>query len=94
MPAYSLAKAALHKYTEILANENHNLTVSVCSPGYTTTNMTKGMKCKATPEESTAPMLHCLFNRFVGNGWYYGPDCVRSPLHAFRKDGSPGFNGY
>ena len=44
MPAYSFAKAALHKYVEISARENPNLKISVVSPGMTATNLTKGMK--------------------------------------------------
>ena len=85
-----MSKAALHKYVEVLAKENPHLQVCCVSPEITATNL-HGMKAKYTAEESAKPILHCTFNRFTANGWYYGPDGVRSPLDVPRKQGDPAF---
>ena len=89
-----MSKAALHKYVEVLARENPHLQICCTSPGMTATPMTAGMKTQFTAEESAKPTLHCMFNRFTRNGWYYGPDGVRSPLHENRNPGDPAFQGY
>ena len=95
MVAYSMSKAALHKYVEVLARENSHLQICCVSPGMTATNMTAGMKLQmTTPDISAQPILHCMFNRFTANGWYYGPDGVRSPLDKNRNPGDPAFQGY
>jgi len=64
-----------------------NLKISVVSPGFTNTNMTKGFGIKQTPEQGTFSIRHCLFKHLEGNGFYYEADAVRSPLHKFRKPG-------
>ena len=90
---YGLSKAVLHKLTELQAKENSNLTISVCSPGYVQTNMTKGGG-NLTPDQGAQSTLHCLFSKLDGNGWYYGSDSLRSPLHTTRDPGTPAFTGY
>ena len=44
----------VHKYTEVSARENPSLKVNSVSPGYTDTNMTRGVNmglgAKQTPE--------------------------------------------
>merc|ERR1712032_494574 len=93
--AYSLTKAILHKYTEISARENPTLKVSVCTPGFSATNkIVKRMGARRTPEEGAESTLHCLFAELEGSGFYYGSDCVRSPLHFMRHPGEPAFTGY
>jgi NAD(P)-dependent dehydrogenase (short-subunit alcohol dehydrogenase family) len=45
------------------------------------------------PEEGTVSIRHCLFQPLEGNGWYYGSDAVRSPLHFMRNPGEPAYDG-
>ena len=47
-----------------------------------------------TPEQGSKSTLHCLFGDLEGNGWYYGSDALRSPLHTTRDPGTPAFTGY
>ena len=94
---YGLSKAVMHKYTELLAAECPNATVSAVSPGYIETNMTQSMSGNKLPvEQGTIPLLHCMFSDEIkaGEGFYYGSDCQRSPLHFMRDPGTPAFKGY
>ena len=57
--------------------------------------MTKDFQGNKKPvEEGTVSIKHCLFADLDGNGWYYGSDAVRSPLHYMRSPGEPAFTGY
>ena len=67
---------------------------SCCSPGFIATGMTAGWGASITPEAGTASIRHLLFQPLAGNGWYYGSDCLRSPLHTGRDPGTPAFTGY
>ena len=91
-----MSKAVLTKYSEIVTKENPKITVSSVSPGAMQTDMTAGMNVNFTrsPEDGTVPVFHCLFNKLDGNGWFYGSDAVRSPLHTMRQPGEPAFTGY
>ena len=97
--AYGLSKAALTAFSMVLAKEYPNLTVSSCSPGFINTKMTTGWGAKLEPKDGTRSLKHCLLNELGGNGWYFGSDAVRSPLHYMRNpgdlayDGSPGEPG-
>jgi NAD(P)-dependent dehydrogenase (short-subunit alcohol dehydrogenase family) len=72
-----------------------NLKINGCTPGYIETNMTKDFQGNKKPvEEGTVSIKHCLFADLDGNGWYYGSDAVRSPLHYMRSPGEPAFTGY
>ena len=57
-----MTKAAISKYTEIVAKENPKLTVSSVTPGFIQTDMTTGMGASRTAEDGTVPVFHCLFN--------------------------------
>jgi NAD(P)-dependent dehydrogenase (short-subunit alcohol dehydrogenase family) len=94
MGAYGMSKAVLHVYTQIQAKENPKLKINAISPGFIDTAMTAGYGAKLTPEEGTVSIRHCLFKDLEGNGWYYGSDAVRSPLHFMRNPGEPAFAGY
>uniref|UniRef100_A0A7S0MTZ0 Protochlorophyllide reductase n=1 Tax=Pyramimonas obovata TaxID=1411642 RepID=A0A7S0MTZ0_9CHLO len=91
---YGLSKALLHKYTEIAAKAHPNLKINAVSPGFIQTAMTKGYGASLPPEKGTVSILHCLFKELKGNGWYYGSDAKRSPLHFMRNPGEPEFEGY
>ena len=55
--------------------------------------MTRAIGAKS-PEQGTVSTLALLFNELEGNGWYYGSDALRSPLHYMRNPGEPAFTGY
>ena len=86
---YGLSKALLACYTMVLARDHPNITSSSCSPGFIQTKMTDGYGASKTPEEGTVSLLRCLFDKLDGNGWYYGSDALRSPLHFMRNPGEP-----
>jgi hypothetical protein len=52
-----------------------------------------GKSADLTPEQGTLSIRHCLFNELQGNGWYYGSDAKRSPLHLRRNPGEPEYDG-
>ena len=92
--SYGLSKASMHTYTAYLAQTYPNLKINAVSPGFIDTAMTKGFGATLTPEQGTFSIRHCLFNDLSGNGWYYGSDAIRSPLHYMRNPGEPAFEGY
>merc|ERR1712070_91241 len=89
--AYGCSKALLTLHGMVIAKENPNITISTVSPGFIDTAIVKGMGAKKPPEEGTVSIRHCLFNDLAGNGWYFGSDAVRSPLHFMRSPGEPPF---
>ena len=93
MGGYGLSKALLASYTAWFAREHPNLSVSCVSPGYINTNMTRGFGASKSPEEGTVSIRNALFGNLKGNGWYYGSDALRSPLHTYRDPGDPEYDG-
>jgi NAD(P)-dependent dehydrogenase (short-subunit alcohol dehydrogenase family) len=93
MGGYGLSKALLTNYSSALAKLNPNLKINCCSPGFIDTAMTKGYGASKTPEEGTVAIKKLLFEDLTGNGWYYGSDGVRSPLHFMRNPGEPAYDG-
>lgn len=91
--AYGVSKACLSVYSMILANAFPALTVSTISPGFIDTAIVKGFGATKPPEEGTVSIRHCLFEELAGNGWYYGSDALRSPLHYMRNPGEPPYTG-
>eukprot|EP00592_Proboscia_alata_P006204 CAMPEP_0194355864 /NCGR_PEP_ID=MMETSP0174-20130528/3718_1 /TAXON_ID=216777 /ORGANISM="Proboscia alata, Strain PI-D3" /LENGTH=282 /DNA_ID=CAMNT_0039125309 /DNA_START=21 /DNA_END=869 /DNA_ORIENTATION=+ len=91
---YGLSKALVACYTGVLAREHPNLLISCCTPGFIDTQMTEGWGASKSPEQGTAPILHCLFDELEdGSGLYYGSDGVRSPYHFMRNPGQPAYDG-
>ena len=90
-----MTKAVIHKYSAICAKETPNLTISSYSPGFVDTNMTSKFESssKITPDQGAKSTLHCLFNKLDGNGWYYGSDALRAPMHVTRNPGDPAYTG-
>lgn len=93
MGGYGLSKALLSCYTMLLAKQHPELLISCLSPGFIETSMTKGMGASKSPEEGTVSIRHCLFEKLDGNGWFYGSDALRSPLHFLRNPGEPPYKG-
>jgi len=93
MKGYGVSKACLTAYTMLLAKQNPKLVISCLSPGFIDTAVTAGFGASKPPEEGTVALRHCLFNELGGNGWYYGSDAVRSPLHFMRNPGEPPYDG-
>jgi carbonyl reductase 1 len=92
--AYAGSKALLACYTMSLARQHPNLSISILSPGYIKTNMTKGYGATKSPSEGTASLRKCLFDDLGGmSGYFWGSDGLRSPLHYLRNPGEPEYNG-
>lgn len=91
---YGISKALVSLYTMLLAARHPELTVSCVSPGWIRTKLV-GPDSGATrrPEEGTFSIRRALFDPLEGNGWYYGSDGVRSPLHFMRNPGEPAYDG-
>ncbi len=90
---YGLSKALVACYTGVLARMYPHITSSCVTPGYINTQMTAGWGASKTPEQGTMPILHCLFEKLDGNGYYYGSDAKRSPYHFMRNPGEPVYDG-
>eukprot|EP00873_Tetraselmis_striata_P022999 jgi/Tetstr1/443263/TSEL_031297.t1 len=90
---YGLSKALVSCYTMLLAQRQPQLTSSCVSPGFINTKLTAGWGASKAPEQGTVSIRHCLFSPLEGNGWYYGSDAVRSPLHFMRNPGQPEYDG-
>ena len=93
MGGYGLSKALLSSYTMLLARQHPELVISCLSPGFIETAITKGFGASKKPEEGTVSIRHCLFEKLDGNGWFYGSDALRSPLHVLRNPGQPPYKG-
>ena len=91
--AYSGSKALLACYTMELANKHPNLMVSIITPGYIKTAMTKGAGATKEPHEGTVSLKKALFEELPSSGWFWGSDGLRSPLHWLRNPGEPEFDG-
>merc|ERR1712001_185302 len=99
---YGLAKAAVNCYSLELARRLPKITVSSCTPGYIATDLTKnflggktakeaGMK---TPAEGARCPVYLMTEKLSWpSGWFFGSDCVRSPLHKYRSPGAPAYAG-
>ena len=92
--AYSGSKALLACYTMELANEHpNNLMISIVTPGYIKTALTKGSGATKEPHEGTVSIKKALFEDLPSSGWFWGSDGLRSPLHWMRNPGEPEFDG-
>ncbi|KAL7546981.1 hypothetical protein ACHAWF_010301 [Thalassiosira exigua] len=91
--AYAGSKALLACYTLSLARDHPNLTVSIITPGWIDTNMTRGMGATKAPSEGTVSLRKCLFEDLGGSGRFWGSDGLRSPLHFLRNPGEPEYDG-
>jgi len=90
---YGISKALLSLYTMLLAKDYPEILSSCVSPGWIRTKLVGNSGATKKPEEGTVSIRHCLFESLDGNGWYYGSDAVRSPLHFMRNPGEPAYDG-
>jgi len=91
---YGLSKAILNVFTMQLATKHPKIMASCVSPGWVQTNMTKAFGSGGrTPEQGTIPIMRCLFDELPGNGFFFGSDGLRSPLHIRRSPGEPEYDG-
>lgn len=90
---YGLSKALLSLYTMLCAREVPDILFSCVSPGWIRTKLVGHDGPSKGPEEGTTSIRHALFAPLEGNGWYYGSDCLRSPLHFMRNPGEPPYDG-
>mmetsp|Transcript_36050 Transcript_36050/g.61491 ORF Transcript_36050/g.61491 Transcript_36050/m.61491 type:complete len:153 (-) Transcript_36050:3363-3821(-) len=91
--AYAGSKALLSCYTMALAKQHPNLMISVLTPGWIQTNMTRGQGASKLPHEGTISLLKCLFEDLPSSGYFWGSDGLRSPLHYCRNPGEPEYDG-
>ena len=101
--AYGLSKACTNAYTIFLARQHPNIKVNACTPGFIETDMTRHMAVSGgktpaemgmlSPEEGTSASLFLLMGNPEASGYYYGSDCLRSPLDRYRSPGDPPYNG-
>lgn len=90
---YGLSKALLSLYTMHCAAVFPDVLHSCVSPGWIRTKLVGSDGPSLGPEEGTRSLRHALFAPLDGNGWYYGSDAVRSPLHFMRNPGEPAYDG-
>ena len=100
---YGFSKACTNALTISLAGTHSNLIINSCTPGFIETDLTqpylveRGMTPKEmgmkTPIEGAASSVHLLMEENIGSGFYFGSDCVRSPLDRYRSPGDPPYQG-
>ena len=100
---YGFSKACTNALTMYLARAHSNLIVNSCTPGFIETDLTKpylverGMTPKEmgmkTPMEGAESSVHLLMQENIGSGFYFGSDCMRSPLDRYRSPGDPPYQG-
>jgi carbonyl reductase 1 len=91
---YGLSKAGLSNLGLTQARMHPHVTFSTISPGFIDTKLVAGMGASKPPSEGTVSIRHCLFQQLPGNGWFFGSDAKRSPLHTTRDPGTEEFKGY
>lgn len=91
--AYGLSKAGLGKLAEVEAAANSSMVISSLTPGFINTAICEGFGASKKPEEGTVSLMKCLFEDLPGNGYFYGSDGLRSPLHVGRNPGEPEYDG-
>lgn len=100
---YGFSKACLNAYTQMLARDFPQLRVNACTPGFIETDLTRGFATQSgktpaemgmkSPKEGTHSAIFLLFGEPPGNGFFFGSDCLRSPLDRYRAPGTPEFTG-
>merc|ERR1712173_483664 len=100
--AYGYSKACVNLLTIAFANTYPKMVFNSCTPGWIDTKLAAPMRAgktaaeagmKTTHEGATAT-LHLLFHPDVkNNGWFYGSDAKRSPLHKYRDPGTEEYKG-
>lgn len=100
---YGVAKACVNAYTFYLSNQNPNLHMNSCSPGFIETDLTRPFSERSgrTPaemgmlpvEKGTIAPVYLLMDNLEGKGRYYGSDAKRSPMHRTRSPGDPVYDG-
>ena len=90
--AYRGSKALLACYTMDVAEKNPNIMVSITTPGWIKTAMTKDSGASKEPHEGTVSLKKCLFDD-LQSGWFFGSDGKRSPLYFMRNPGEPEYDG-
>ena len=77
----------------LMAKQHPEILFSCCSPGFIDTKLVAGFGATKPPSEGTVAIRQLIFEELGGNGWYYGSDGVRSPLHFMRNPGEPAYDG-
>eukprot|EP00750_Incisomonas_marina_P017124 INCI19880.1.p1 GENE.INCI19880.1~~INCI19880.1.p1 ORF type:complete len:332 (-),score=76.04 INCI19880.1:39-1034(-) len=103
---YGASKAAVNCATMYFAKKYPKLKINACSPGFIATDLiapvadrhgTTAEKMGALPVEKGAicPLFLAVGDVPTppGQGYYYGSDAKRSPMHKYRSPGSPEYTG-
>jgi carbonyl reductase 1 len=93
---YGFSKALLNAYTVLHANDEQELIINSCTPGFIATDMTEGFGATNSPEKGAVTPIKLLMDasfETIPTGRYYGSDCVRSPLNVYRGPGDPPYEG-
>lgn len=100
---YGFSKACTNALTMVQARLYPNLKINACTPGFIETDMTRPMAARhgRTPaemgmksaNEGTYSSIFLLTEKSVGSGFYFGSDCLRSPMDRYRSPGDPEYKG-
>lgn len=94
--AYGFSKALVNAYTAIQANDEPDLVINSCTPGWISTDLTAGMGASNPPSKGAVPPVYLLMSddfETKPTGRYYGSDCLRSPIDRYRNPGDPEYEG-
>jgi len=101
---YNFSKALMAGYSQVLQKRYPSqLVCNACSPGFIETDLTRGFADKMgktptemgmkPPADGARCPLFLAIGAPEGRGWYYGSDCLRSPMDKYRSPGDPEYKG-
>lgn len=97
---YTFSKACANKLMLCYASQNKWASVNACTPGYILTDLltdlVKGNPSGAKPPSEGAKVTIGMMLGDLpenSNGWYFGSDLKRSPLHKYRGSGGDLYDG-
>lgn len=98
---YTFSKACANKLMLCYASQNKCSSVNACTPGYIATDLLTDIMGEANPSGAKPPSegAKVTIGMILGdlpensNGWYFGSDLKRSPLHKYRGYGGDLYNG-
>jgi hypothetical protein len=94
--AYGFSKALVNAYTVIHASSKPDLVIKSCTPGWIAMDLTAGSGASNPLSKGAVPPVHLLMSKELeqlSSGWYYGSDCVQSPMNIYRNPGDPPYDG-
>jgi len=96
---YTFSKACANKLMLCYASQNRWANVNACTPGYIATDLLSDLIDNPSGAKPPSEGAKVTIGMMLGdlpeksNGWYFGSDLKRSPLHKYRGFGGDLYDG-